>query len=240
MRPFLRYLDGEYFLYYEAYVPFALPLTALPFRSPWRSSLRLRRSRDLATWSAPEVVLEPSLEWMRYSTLGSSVSNPCLVPDGAAYRLYFSASLSWIPDCGFCEPRSIGVAFGAAPSGPFGPRDLPIVEPAAGADGDLGAGSLKALRLDDGWVALQNKIYADSAGKSHSALFLLRSPDGLAWTDAWPEPLLAPGQGWTSSHVYACDVRRRPSDGRWYLYFNARDGWRISDGRERIGRIVSL
>jgi hypothetical protein len=30
----------------------------------------------------------------------------------------------------------------------------------------------------------------------------------------------------------------READGLWYLYFNARDGWGIREGLERIGRIV--
>ena len=67
---------------------------------------------------------------------------------------------------------------------------------------------------------------------------VLRSEDGLGWTPAQTGALLAPGSGWTSSHVYACDCRFREKDGLWYLYFNARDGWRVSEGRERIGRIV--
>jgi hypothetical protein len=94
------------------------------------------------------------------------------------------------------------------------------------------------ITLDDGWIGLQNKIYRDASGRSRSAIFLLRSQDGLAWAQARAEPLIAPGPGWTSSHVYACDCRFREEDGLWYLYFNARDGWKVSEGRERIGRIV--
>jgi predicted GH43/DUF377 family glycosyl hydrolase len=114
------------------------------------------------------------------------------------------------------------------------------VDPAADTlPGVLGAGSIKVLPLSDGLIGLQNKIYRDPTGRSRSAIFLLRSDDGLAWRPAREEPLLAPASsGWTNSHVYACDCRFRETDGAWYLYFNARDGWRISEGRERIGRIV--
>jgi len=66
----------------------------------------------------------------------------------------------------------------------------------------------------------------------------LRSEDGLAWIPARAEPLVAPGSGWKGSHVYACDCRFRETDGMWYLYFNARDAWRLSEGRERIGRMT--
>jgi len=93
--------------------------------------------------------------------------------------------------------------------------------------------------MDDYYIGLQNKIYRDPAGRSRSAIFLLRSEDGIARLPARNEPLLAPASsGWTSSHVYACDCRFCRANGRWYLYFNARDGWRISQGRERIGRVV--
>lgn len=195
------------------------------------------------------MIATPRLPWMLDPELGSSVSNPCLVEAGLGdWRLYHSASLSWIPDCGFCEPRHIACARGHSPEGPFEPLPLPIIKPDRPPDhsdlgnlgdhGDLGAGSLKVLRLSDGWVGLQNGIYRDPGGRSRSAIFLLRSEDGLAWSPARTEPLLAPRAGWTSSHVYACDCRFRETDGRWYLYFNARDGWRVTAGVERIGRIV--
>lgn len=239
MRPFIRRSGDEYLLFYESYAPFALPLTALPLKRPWSSVLRLVCSRDLVAWSRPETVLLPALGWMRDAALGESVSNPCLVESDGETRLYFSASLAWIPDCGFCEPRFVGVARGRTPAGPFALHPQPVLDPAADSTpGVLGAGSMKVLRFDDGWIGLQNKIFQDSGGSSRSALFVLRSADGFAWTDAAPQPLLSPAPGWTASHVYACDARFRPADGRWYLYFNARDGWRISEGRERIGRIV--
>lgn len=240
MRPFLRRVRGEYLLLYEAYRPFALPLTALPGRRRWRSELRLRRSSDLERWSPPETVLVPEADWMRDAGLGASVSNPCLAEAGdGSWLLYFSASLAWIPDCGFCEPRFIGVARADSPFGPFRPDPAPILDPADDPlPGVLGAGSLKVLRLDGLWIGLQNKIYRESGGRSRSALFVLRSADGLSWSPAADRPLLAPAPGWTSSHVYACDARRREADGSWLLYFNARDGWRIAEGRERVGRIL--
>jgi hypothetical protein len=161
------------------------------------------------------------------------------VEASSEWRLYFSASLAWIPDCGFCEPRCVGVARGKTPAGPFEPVPRPLLDPASDpVPGSLGAGSIKPFRLDDGWIALQNKIFRDSSGRSRSALFVLRSGDGLSWTEARAEPLLSPAPGWTASHVYACDARLRNADGLWYVYFNARDGWRMAEGRERIGRMI--
>ena len=97
---------------------------------------------------------------------------------------------------------------------------------------------MKIFRMDDGYVGLQNKIYRDRDARSRSAIFVLISADGVSWRPARAEPLLSPVAGWTASHVYACDCRFREAEGLWYLYFNARDGWGIREGRERIGRIV--
>ncbi|MFA5852005.1 MAG: hypothetical protein WC820_04860 [Spirochaetales bacterium] len=259
MRPFIRAIpetpnagassrDGRgssgqnFHLYFESYPPLALPLTALPGRRKWRSRIELSTSADLRTWSRPETMIEPDFSWARDSALGDSVSNPCLVQDAGPtgeWRLYYSAGLAWIEDCGFCEPRYIGRAIGSSPAGPFAASPAPLIDPSTDSmPGVLGAGSLKAIRLADGWIGLQNKIYRDAEGHSRSAIFVLRSADGLAWSQARDEPLIAPSAGWASSHVYACDCRFSEARGLWYLYFNARDGWNMRSGVERIGRIT--
>lgn len=243
MRPFIRRIGDEFLLYYEKYAPLALPLTALPFKRRWKSTIALSTSSDLAHWSAPQTLIRPELDWMRDPVLGDSVSNPCLVAAGGDvsedWRLYFSASLVWLNDCGFCEPRFIALARGNNPAGPFSVEPHPIVDPVdAKARGALGAGSMKVLRMDDGWIGLQNRIYLDHENKSRSALFTMRSGDGFSWQPAQTEPVLSPAPGWTSSHVYACDCRYRETDKTWYLYFNARDGWGIAEGKERIGRLL--
>jgi len=259
MRPFIRAIPeasndlalpggqrgsgrASFHLCFEAYPALALPLTALPGRRKWRSRIELSTSADLRAWSRPETMIEPDFSWARDSALGDSVSNPCLARDGETageWRLYHSAGLAWIEDCGFCEPRYIGCAVGPSPVGPFAASPAPLIDPSTDSTpGVLGAGSLKAIRLADGWIGLQNKIYRDAEGHSRSAIFLLRSADGLAWETAREEPLIAPSTGWTSSHVYACDCRFSEARGLWYLYFNARDGWNMRSGVERIGRIT--
>lgn len=250
MRPFVRKASGGgYFLAYEKYAPLALPLTVLPRRPKWNSRLELRSSADLRRWGPPRTIAEPSLPWMADPEYGRSVSNPCLVEDPAGTRLYYSASLAHVSDCGFEEPRYLALAVaapGAGPEGPYVPRGEPIVDPADDPrPGVIGAGSMKVLRFEDGWIGLQNKIYSDGSGRSRSAIFLLSSEDGIAWKLAREEPLVAPSggrdgkDGWRSTHVYACDCRFRAADGRWHLYYNARDGWYKASGRERIGRLVS-
>ncbi len=243
MRAFVRPWQGGFVLLYEAYRPLALPLTILPWRRQWSSRIELRRSDDLVRWGAPRTLIEPCLPWMVDETYGSSVSNPCLLEGEGGPRLYFSASLVHVEDCGFEEPRYIGyarLAEGATMSGPWLPSEGPCIRPEDDQrPGVIGAGSMKVLRMEDGWIALQNKIYQDSSGLSRSALFVLRSEDGLGWREARAEPLLAPSSSWRSSHVYACDCRFRERDGRWYLYYNARDAWYKTAGTERIGRLVS-
>ena len=104
---------------------------------------------------------------------------------------------------------------------------------------NLGAGAMKVLKADDGYVAFQNGIYWDAErGRSGSAILLLGSDDGTTWRSLADEPLLTPsGDGWMRSHVYALDVRRT-GEGRFHLYFNARDGWHWTSGRERIGLLL--
>lgn len=245
MRAFIRPLSGGgYALYYESYPPFALLATALPIRSKWKSKIAMCESPDLANWSCGRTIILPEEGWARDEALGASVSNPCLIQAGGKWRLYFSASLVWIEDCGFCEPLHLAMVTGDSLHGPFTfpEKPLPMPRTEAGETGFdtnvIGQGSLKVLPMEDGYVGLQNKIYRDPAGASRSAIFLLKSDDGIAWQPARPEPLIAPSHGWTRSHIYACDCRLDESHGTAYIYFNARDGWRINQGKERIGRVV--
>lgn len=245
MRPFCRPVPGGFVLFYETYRPFALVMQILPHPPSWRSSIAMKKSSDLQDWTKADIVLRPTLEWMRDrarsndSSIQESVSNPCLIALGdRAWRLYYSASLAYIPDCGFSEPCYIGVANAPSSYGPFSPLPEPIIKPADDKlPGVMGAGSIKVIVMEDGFIGLQNKIYTDGAGWSRSALFLLRSEDGLTWNLARNEPLLAPSSGWRASHIYACDCRQA-TDGTWYLYYNARDGWYKTRSRERIGRLV--
>lgn len=240
MRAFVRPYGSRYLLTYEHYRPLALPLTVLPRRPAWRSRIDLRWSADLRRWTRPVTLVRPDPEWAT-DEFGSSVSNPCLVETADGVRLYFSAGLVHVPDCGFEEPRYIAAADARTAVGPFAIGERPVIDAADDPlPGVLGAGAIKVLAMTDGWIGLQNKIYEDADGHSRSALFVLCSADGLSWRTAREEPLLAPsGTGWRSSHVYACDCRFRPADRRWYLFYNARDAWRVTEGRERIGRLIA-
>ena len=200
--------------------------------APWRSYVALRRSDDLFHWSDETLLVEPSLPWE--GRFFRNCSCPCLARIDGGWRLYYSAGMVFLRDCGFPEPKYIGVAESERIEGPYIKRPEPIIAPSA-ADPwrNLGAGSLKVYREGDRWIGYNNGIYKDEHG-THSAIRLLTSPDGFGWTPAHDRPIVAPAPGWKHSHVYAMDVVER-GDERW-LYYNARDGWAV--GSERIGLAI--
>lgn len=202
----------------------------IPFAVPWSSHIEARRSKDLVAWASPVTLLSPCLPWHARAN-SRAVSNPCLVPlpDGA-WRLYYSAGLTRLPDCGFDEPTFIGVAHGAGPLGPFVTDPEPLLGPGDG-PASLSAGAIKVLKVADGWVGFQNAITWDGR-HSGSEIWLLGSDDGLSWEVLGPV-LLPTGSGWMATHIYALDVRDTGDGPR--MYFNARDGYHWLRGRERIG-----
>lgn len=239
MRPHLFVENGRYHLLYEAVRHGRFPFFWLPGRR-WQSRLEMITSDDLRAWSRPTVLLEPSLPWHSDARLGDSVSNPCLGRDGDGYRLYYSAGLTPLADCGFNEPTAIGLAVADRLSGPYRPLPDPLITPESGQRWcNLAAGAIKVMRVQDGWAGFQNGIYWDkTSGHSGSAIRLLGSADGLSWRPLHPDPILAPSSGWLRSHIYALDVRPHPAEARFYLYFNARDDWPWTKGRERLGLLV--
>lgn len=220
-RPYLYMEGGTYFLFFEQF--FGLQ----------SSKILASTSTDLNVWSEPVTVLIPELPWEMESQ--STVGNPFLVARDGGYWLYYSASGVKQPDTMFAEPKYIGVARGESPLGPFTKEPEPIIAPSPDDPyRNQNSGSLKLLdeRPKGEWVALNNGIYTDSEGKSRSAIRVLRSADGLSWTDVCPGPIIMPeGDGWKSAFVYAFDTVR--VGGTLRLYYNARDGWAV--GTERIG-----
>jgi hypothetical protein len=206
----------------------------------WRSWIERRTSADLVGWGAARPVLGPCLPWHHAGRRGAAVGNPCVVPFPAGYALDYSASLVRVPDCGFDEPLHIGVARSQTLGGPWRAEPLPVISPRADDTRcNLGAGAIKVLRLDDGFVGLHNGIARDARGASRSAISVRTSTDGTTWRYAHPEPIVAPTTGWRAGFVYACDVRHDPTSGRWYLFFNARDRAAMKRGREAIGYFVA-
>jgi hypothetical protein len=238
MRPFLYFEAGVYYLLYEKYPPLALILSAVKGRK-WHSEIAVRQSPDLKKWSPPVTLIKPQLPW--HSSGGNdSVSNPCLVKVGHTYNLYYSASLVYIPDCGFNEPDSIGMATSKSITGPYELLKEPVIrvnkqDPWC----NLGCGSIKVLKCEDGFVGFENGIYWNEEKKqSGSAIIVLSSKDGLAWGRLIHEPVLKPTLGWRKSHIYACDVKYYAQQKTWYMYYNARNDWPVNRGQERIGLLV--
>jgi hypothetical protein len=223
-RAFLFYEPPSYYLFYEHIVSVRFP--------SYVSRIEACTSTDLQVWGDPVVVLEPSLAWQRDGSWAGNVGNPCVVREAGNCRLFFSSGLVYLKDCAFCEPKYVGCAASAAPLGPYTYYPHPLLAPQPDdAYANLGAGAVKVLRCEDGWVGFQNGIYWDPAQRhSGSAIRLLQSENGLDWHRTGP-PILTPDRGWKKSHVYGLDVRRT-SDG-WRLYFNARSGWLL--GWESVG-----
>ena len=233
MRAFVLKHNDTFYLYYERYRPFQILFTWITTIA-WKSLIEVRTSKDLLTWSASRTVLAPTLPWHK-SKYGNSVSNPCVLKSDTKFVLYYSASLTLVPDCGFCEPEYIGRAASDDPCGPFTPEEHPLISHNPEDEWcNLCAGSIKVLHLEDGFIGLQNGIYLDK-GRSGSAILLLSSADGIHFKRAQNEPIIRPTSGWKRSHVYACDARYVKALDRFHLYFNARDNWHWTRGREVIG-----
>ena len=238
MRPYLYFENGIYYLLYEKYRPLSLVLSWMKSRK-WHSEIAMMQSADLRKWTNPTTLIKPELDW-HAGDGHKSVSNPCLIKHGNDYCLYYSASLVYIDDCGFNEPDSIGLAKSTSITGPYELLKEPIIEvnkkdPWC----NLSCGSIKVLGCEDGFVAFENGIYWDEQKKqSGSAIIILKSGDGTKWERLVKEPILKPSSGWRRSHIYACDVRYHERQKTWYLYYNARDDWYMTRGKERIGLLI--
>nr|WP_244594469.1 glycosyl hydrolase family 43 [Leptospira ryugenii] len=241
MRPFLFQERSTYYLYFEKYKPFHVLMSWFPFRK-WESEIMVMTSKDLKHWDTPKTLLKPSKPFHSDSKWGNSVSNPCLVKvSDEKYRLYYSSSLAYVTDCGFCEPKHISVAESENPLGPFRIFSQPIFSPM---ESDMfcnvAAGSIKVLQWRDRFFGFQNGIYwNEEEKKSGSAILFLQSEDGLNWERINSIPILGPnGRGWKGSHIYACDVKFSEAEKLFILYFNARDKAHWTQGKEAIGLFV--
>lgn len=233
MRPCIMRDGGVYYLFYER-------VQALPARvagllgGSWKSEIYVTESRDLVSFSLPRPVLRFDSDWERAGK-GYSISNPYVFRDGDKFRMYYSAGLTYVPDCGFSEPTYICLAESTSPAECYVKRESPVMSPSGkGGGSDLGCGCIKVYRLADCYAALQNGIYSEG-GRSRSAIRLLRSDDGVNFE--FVKVLLAPrkvnGSDWMAQFVYASHLVRYGDELR--LYFNARNTAAMLAGRENIG-----
>lgn len=232
MRPNINCVDGRYILFFERTRPLVFNALNLVGAAKWKSEIFAIESRDLKTWSTPQPVLCHTQRFEE-SARGISLSNPFLLRVGDVNRLYYSCGLTFIRDCGFCEPTYVNYAesedllsgYRAAPAPILAPnRDDPFL--------NLCAGCLKVYRLSDCFIGIQNGIF-EKDGKSASAILLLSSADGL--TFRFEKTLVEPRYdgSWMGQFVYASHLVRSGDVLR--LYFNARDTANPLRGRECIG-----
>src|SRR5262249_40169560 len=96
--------------------------------------------------------------------------------------------------------------------------------------------AIKVIRYREHYLGFQNGIYwNEQQRRSGSAILPLSSSDGVSWRPDAGHPIIKPMTGtWMQSHVYACDVKQR-SEKELIIYFNARDRWHWTVGKESIG-----
>lgn len=233
MRPNINYSDGKYYLFYERTKPVILNALSL-LGVKWKSEIYCTESKDLKSWSEPYLVIGKTRPFEQ-DEHGQAISNPFLIKTPSAYRMYYSCGQTFIKDCGFCEPTHISFAESENICSDYVSRQSPIISPDKNSKYlNLCSGCLKVYELKDCYIGLQNGIFEEN-GKSHSAIMLLKSEDGIDFE--FVRPFLVPqkcgNSRWMAQYVYACCLTCY--DGKLRLYFNARNVSNNLTGRESIG-----
>ena len=234
MRPNINCIDGRYYLFFERTLPLFMNALNLVNAVKWKSEIYVTESTDLVDWSDPKPVITNTREYEN-SERGMSISNPFLLRENGINRLYYSCGLTYIKDCGFCEPTHISFAESRNITDGYVSAETPIISPDKNNPYlNLCSGCLKVYKLKDGYIGIQNGIY-EKDGKSHSAIILLSSADGLSFNfeKILVEPAVVNGKNWMKQFVYASHLVRHGNTLR--LYFNARDTANPIVGRECIG-----
>lgn len=233
MRPNINYIDNTYYLFYERTKPVICNLLSL-IGLKWKSEIYCSVSTDLKNWGKPYPVITKSRDYHE-DNRGISISNPFLLKLNDNYRLYYSCGLTFIDDCGFCEPTHISFAESKTVNKDYISLEKPIISPDKNSEYlNLCSGCLKVYKLKDCYIGLQNRLF-EKNGKSHSAIMLLKSDDGINFQ--FVKPFLIPQKcaesNWMAQYVYACCLTKYKNKLR--LYFNARNISNNLFGRECIG-----
>lgn len=233
MRPNINYIDGKYYLFFErTRSPIANLLSLVCLK--WKSEVYCTESDDLKNWSSPYPVISKSRDYHEDSR-GIAISNPFLLKINEKYRLYYSCGQTFIKDCGFCEPTHVSFAESDKVNENYVSLEKPIISPDKNSKYlNLCSGCLKVYKLKDCYIGLQNGLFEEN-GKSHSAIMLLKSEDGINFD--FVKPFLVPQKcgdsNWMAQYVYACCLTKQENKLR--LYFNARNVSNNLLGRESIG-----
>lgn len=233
MRPNINYIDGIYYLFFERTKPVICNLLSL-FGLKWKSEIYCKKSADLKEWSDSFPVITKSRDYHE-DNRGSAISNPFLIKINNKYRLYYSSGLTFIDDCGFCEPTHISFAESESITQNYNSLEKPIISPdPASKYLNLCSGCLKVYKLKDCYIGLQNGLFKEGE-KSHSAIMLLKSDDGVNFdfVKSFLVPQKCGDNNWMAQYVYACCLTKHNNKLR--LYFNARNVSKNLFGRESIG-----
>jgi hypothetical protein len=180
------------------------------------------------------VILKADDKYSREGAPKGSIGNACIVKTADGYRLYFSAGLVYLKDCGFSEPRYICYATAPSIEGPYTWIGKPLIKPdSTDPYRNAGAGAIKVYKTSDGYVGYENGIALLKDGHSYSSITLLESKDGTTWSKVSSEPFLKPTTGWQRDYVYALDLKFY--NNKFYLFYNARRGHHWAVGHECIG-----
>ena len=233
MRPNINYIDGTYYLFYERTRPIIFNLLSL-VGAKWKSEIYCVTSKNLKDWSNPFLVISKTRDYEEYKK-GFAISNPFLLDTESGYRMYYSCGQTFIKDCGFCEPTHISFAESENITDGYISMEKPIISPDKNIHYlNLCSGCLKVYKLKDCYIGLQNGLFEEN-GKSHSAIMLLKSDDGVNFE--FVKPFLVPqkqgNSNWMAQYVYACCLTYY--NGKLRLYFNARNVSNNLTGRESIG-----
>ena len=234
MRPNINKIGDKYILYFEKTRNLLANGLNLINLTKWRSEIYACTSEDLVHWDKPQPVIVDACGYEN-SERGKSISNPFMLRMGDKYRLYYSCGLTFIKDCGFCEPTYVSYAESNSPIEGFTPVEKPIISPDVNNEYlNLCSGCLKVYALKDGYIGIQNGIF-EKDGNSHSAILMLSSPDGIHFDfeKVLVEPDSNDSKSWMHQYVYASHLIRYGDVLR--LYFNARDTSNMIQGRECIG-----
>ena len=234
MRPNINCIDGRYYLFYERTRTLLANALNVVNAVRWKSEIYVTESDDLESWSEPKLVLGNTRPF-ETSPRGTALSNPFLLQTESFNRLYYSCGMTYIDDCGFCEPTYISYGESSSITDGYVAAEKPLISPdKKNPYLNLCSGCLKVYELSDGYVGLQNGIF-EKDGKSHSAIFLMTSSDGLdfRFEKMLIEPGVVDGKDWMKQFVYASHLVKQGNKLR--IYFNARNVANPILGRECIG-----
>ncbi len=234
MRPNINRIGDTYYLYYERTRSLAANALNLVNAVRWYSEIYVTKSKDLINWSEPERVLGNTRDF-EISPRGTALSNPFLLQENGVNRLYYSCGMTYINDCKFCEPTHISYAVSDNLTDGYVAAETPLISPDKNNPYlNLCSGCIKVYKLSDGYIGIQNGIY-EKDKKSHSAILLMSSADGLdfKFEKVLLEPGVVNGSDWMKQFVYASHLVRYGDKLR--LYFNARNTTNLIRGRECIG-----